>query len=133
MRITQTILGVLIAFICWDIITTYYGTISIFRGTGRFFEVLADTPFEIQIVAIMFSIGLITFILSYKHILRANNLITKGLLFVAFVYDFATSIFGTYSLVSTVSITSVPAQGAIIFLLAGMSTASPLLIHQIME
>jgi len=119
MNITKVVISVLVVLIAWDIVTTYYGTVSIFSGSSSDVgSKLASVPAVVHIVAGIFSVGLITFILSYKHILRANNNITKGTLFVAFIYDFGTSIYGKW---------------AIILLLAIMATSAPLLIHQVLE
>lgn len=133
MNVTKIIIGILIVFIGWDFLTTFYGTVSIFRGTGGLGHVFFNTPIEVFIPSIIFAVGLITFILSYRHILRANNIITKGLLFVAFVYDLGTSIYGNFSLISSGSTQTSIASWAIILLLAGMCTASPLLINQVVE
>lgn len=133
MNVTKIIIGILIVFIGWDFLTTFYGTVSVFRGTGDLSHVFFSTPLEVYIPSIIFSVGLITFILSYRHILRADNVITKGLLFVAFVYDLGTSIYGNFSLISSGATGTGLAQWAIILLLAGMCTASPLLINQVLE
>lgn len=133
----KAVVGVLIVLIAWDVITTYYGTLSVFAGSSADVgSKLTSTPGTVHIVAIIFAIALITFILSYKHILRANNTITKGTLIVAFVYDFATSIYGTASALGVVgggAIESTLPQWAIILLLAIMATSAPLLIHQVLE
>lgn len=137
MSVMKVVIGVLILLIGWDVVTTYYGTLSIFVGTSaNVSSKLSGTSLTVHVVAIIFAIALITFILSYKHILRANNAITKGTLFVAFIYDFGTSIFGTASALGVIGSRtngSTPAQWAIIFLLAIMATSAPLLIHQVLE
>ena len=95
---------------------------------------LASVNGIVHIVAGIFAIGLITFILSYKHILKADNKITKGTLFVAFVYDFGASIYGTASALGVAGTgNSTPGQWAIIILLAIMATSSPLLINQVLS
>jgi hypothetical protein len=135
MNTTKTIFSILIGLIIWDVFTTYYGTISIFTGTGvNIFQKLGNAPIAVQAVSLVFSVGLITFILCYKYILSANNFITKATLFIAFVYDFGTSIYGTASALGVIgSHTSTPAMWAIILLTAIMSTGAPLLLHQVKE
>ena len=138
MDVMKFVIGVLVVLIGWDVVTTYYGTISLFAGSSPdVFTKLTSVPGVIHVIGIIFAVALITFVLSYKHILRANNTITKGTLFIAFIYDFGTSIYGTASAAGVNSNTTagdnIIAQWAIILLLAIMATGAPLLIHQVME
>jgi len=92
------ILIVCLSLIGWDVFTTYYGTLSIFTPDAShytFWERIVSAPIFIQILSVLFSLSLIMMIIGYKAILRADNKVTKPLLFVAFIYDFGTSIYGT--------------------------------------
>lgn len=130
----NVLLIVLIGLIGWDIMTTYYGTLSIFsEGQTGVFNRIFSTDFFIHLVSLVFAIGLIVFILAYRIILNSENKITFAILVVAFLYDFGTSFYGTSQAVGLDSGDGNPFQYAIIFLLAIMCTASPLLIGQIYD
>jgi hypothetical protein len=136
MNITKMIVGVLIVLIGWDVITTYFGTVAIFAGQGDgVLKTMANAGGTIHVVAIVFAVSIITFILCYKHILRGNIWFVKGILFVIFIYDFCTSIYGTASAlgVSGFGYSGTLPQWAIIFILAVMATGAPLVIHQVLE
>lgn len=133
MSVTKFVVGVLVCLIAWDVLTTYYGTLSIFtpRTNGEVFRRLAAADGVVHLVSIIFAVGLITFVLSYRHIFQANNWITKGILVVAFLYDFATSIYGTASALPISATPTIPQIG-IIVLLSLMATAAPLLINHLL-
>lgn len=134
MTITRIVIGVLACLIAWDVLTTYYGTLSIFtsRVSGGVWSRLGNADGVVHAVSIIFAIALITFVLSYRHIFQANNLITKGILIVAFLYDLATSIYGTASALQVSMSPTIPQVG-IIVLLSLMATAAPLLINHVLE
>jgi len=130
---------VLIGFIGWDVATTYYGTLSIFvEGNMTISVKLSYADNVTHIVAGIFSVGLIVFILSYKIIFNAENAITKTILILAFVYDISTSFYGVgemlhinYDFFKFVRADWV--KFFVVSLLAVMTTASPLLISHIVE
>ena len=135
MNMTKTVIGVLCTLIAWDVVTTYYGTLSIFAPrycAEGVINRLTSTDGIVHIVAAIFAISLIVFILSYRHIFKANNLITKSILIVGFVYDFGTSVYGTSTALSVSNSPTIPQIG-IILLLSLMATASPLLINHVLE
>lgn len=129
----NVIVGILVGLIAWDVVTTYYGTLSIFYS-GHEEGVIAriiDSEGFAHIVSLIFAIALIAFILSHRIIFDAENKITIGILLVAFVYDFATSFYGTGEAVN-MAYDNIP-QMFIIILLAVMTTASPLLITHVVD
>jgi hypothetical protein len=131
----KAIMSVCLGLILWDVVTTYYGTLSIFTfgayGNSGVFAHIFNTELIVHIVSVIFAVALICFILSYKAILRADNKITKPILIIAFIYDFTTSFYGTSEAISMDYNNF--AQWAIVLLLAIMTTSAPLLISQIME
>lgn len=130
---TKVVVGILIGLIAWDVVTTYYGTLAVFSDTsGPVLDRIAHTKPMVHIVSAIFAIAVMVFVLSYRHIFRSHNLITKGVLVGGFIYDFATSIYGT-AVALEVNRNPTPPQIAIILLLAIMATASPLLINQVLE
>ena len=128
----NVILSILIGLVLWDIATTYYGTLSIFsdRGDG-IIERIQASPGFVHIVSIVFAVALISFVLAYRIILNARNKITVGVLGVAFMYDFATSFYGTAE-AAQLKQGNIP-QLLIVLLLSIMCTAAPLLISHIFE
>lgn len=124
------IIGVVLILVAWDFFTTYFGTLSIFvRGNGVA-ETMNNAEFIIHIGALIFALGLDAFIICYKIILNAKNKITTYLLYTAFIYDFATSAYGTSEAMG--GGTNIPAL-AIVILFSLMTTAAPLLITQVLE
>lgn len=118
--------------VIWDVLTTYYGTLSLFTGTGYDVSDRLRSAEQFQhIVSIIFSVALIVFILSYRIIFDSQNMITRGILVVGFLYDFATSFYGNGEAVGMNY--SDPKQIAIILLLAIMTTSAPILINQVIE
>ena len=114
-------------------ITTYYGTLSIFVGNypHGVFDRIFGTDMMVHVVSIIFAISLIAFILSYRSILKSSNKITIPILVIAFIYDFSTSFYGTAEAIG-MDYDNV-SQWAIVLLLAVMTTSSPLLINQIVS
>lgn len=127
----KIVVGVILVLLAWDFFTTYFGTVSIFNAGDGVADTLAKNDIFVHLGALIFALGLDVFIVSYKIILRADNNITKGTLFVAFIYDFATSAYGTAQAMGG-GADSV-AQLAIVILFALMTTGAPLLITQVME
>lgn len=120
--------------ILWDVVTTYFGTLAVFTPdmatSGIIDRVMSAEPF-VHIVSVVFAIGLIVFILSYQIIFDAQNKITTAILIVAFIYDFATSFYGT-GIAANIDYSNI-SQVLVTLLLAIMTTASPLLISHILE
>lgn len=136
MSVTKFVIGIMILLIGWDTVTTYFGTVSIFTNEGDgFFSRLLNAELMVHIMAFIFSISIVTFILCYKHILRGDIVYIKGVLLVVFLYDFATSIYGTATAVGVFGYrgNGTFAEWAIILMLSVMATGAPLVIHQILE
>lgn len=134
MAVTKFVLAVLIALTSWDVVTTYYGAVSVFVGfnTDVGANLGAATPAQ-HLTALLIAITLITIVLCYKIILRNKNSITTSILYVGFVIDFLTSLYGTASAtISTVGEGAILQWGLVIFLSIA-STAGPILIHQVLE
>lgn len=133
----NVLISVLIVLIGWDVLTTYYGTLTIFiQGSGVnpqkevIARVLQGDTF-IHLVSLIFAIGLIVFILAYRIILNSQNKITMGILGIGFLYDFGTSFYGTLQAAKQFDPTF-PVV-AIVTLVAAICTSAPLLIGQIIE
>jgi len=97
----NVLISILIVLIGWDVLTTYYGTLSILlQGSGmqlaaNVMDRLGQGDVFMHLISLVFAIGLIVFILAYRIILNAQNKITLGILGVGFLYDFGTSFYGT--------------------------------------
>lgn len=135
MDINRIIVGVLVLFIGWDVTTTYYGAISSF--TGRFSVDVVDnlskaTPAQ-HATSLLVAIMLIILILLYKHIFASKNKITLALLYTGFAIDFITSLYGTASATGVIASGGNALSWILVLFLSLGATASPLLIHQVME
>lgn len=128
------LIGVIIILVGWDFFTTYLGTLGLFapyRGVRGVFAIIENSTGFAHIGSLIFALALDTFIVCYKIILRADNNVTKPLLYIAFVYDFATSAFGC--IVAMGGSGQNILQWAIVIFFALMTTAAPLLAVQILE
>jgi len=133
----NVLISILIVLIGWDVLTTYYGTLSILlQGSGmqlaaNVMDRLGQGDVFMHLISLVFAIGLIVFILAYRIILNAQNKITLGILGVGFLYDFGTSFYGTLQAGRQFEPT-LPVL-AIIGLFALICTSAPLLIGHIYE
>lgn len=134
MSVTKIVMAVLITLTCWDVVTSYYGAVSIFVGfsTDINRNLSVATPAQ-HVSALLMAIILITYILSYRHILRGKNAITTGILYVGFVIDFLTSLYGTASATIPTTGQSNILQWGIVAFLSIAATASPILINQVLS
>lgn len=139
MKLKESIAFICLLFIFWDVATTYMGTVALFTPSGgdMFFRI-KNAPIFVHVVAGLFAVGLIVFILAYKQIMRAGG-ITKPILYVCFVYDFATSFYGTKEALlvqynaSGGFVQLGTAQLAVILLISIMATSAPILMSQIIN
>lgn len=140
----KNIVYVVFALIAWDALTTYYGTLSIFVGSGEMsvWQKLATADVVKHAVALVFTVALLSFVLCHHIIFKQKNDFTKGIVFTAFAYDFATSFYGTakavgvrdgvFSNPSTASGQDV-AMVLIVLLLSVMCTSASILLVQILD
>jgi len=128
----RILISILIGAVGWDVLTTYYGTIAIFVDSG-----FSRTPLQViqsanifqHAIGVVFAVFLATFILAYRAILDGGNPVTKPLLFIGFIYDFATSFFGTLKASGSDNGGAI----AIVILLSLLASASPILITNIID
>jgi len=136
MKLKNAVAFMCLVFIIWDVATTYMGTVALFTNSrADMFTRITQAPFFVHVVSALFAMGLIVFILSYKPIMRGQG-ITKPILYVAFIYDFATSFYGTSEALrvqyanSGAGFQLENAQLAVILLISIMATSAPILMSQ---
>lgn len=135
MDINRIIVSVLVMFIGWDVTTTYYGAISSFTGnfSTDVFSNLKNATLAQHATSFLVAVMLIILILLYKHIFQSKNKITLSLLYVGFALDFVTSLYGTASATGVIYTGGNALSWVLVLFLSLGATASPLLIHQVME
>lgn len=134
MTVTKFVLAVLIALTSWDVVTTYYGAISVFVGFST--DVgsnLASATIAQHVTSLLIAITLITIVLCYKIILQNKNIITTSILYTGFAIDFLTSLYGTASATISLGAQGEILQWGLVIFLSIASTAGPILIHQVVS
>jgi hypothetical protein len=135
MQITKIIVSALVVFICWDVVTTYYGAVSSFTSdySGDVMQTLSNATTVQHVTSILIASMLIILILCYKKIFIAKNKITLGLLYVGFALDFVTSLYGTASATNSIATGGNALSWILVVFLSLGATSAPLLIHQVLE
>lgn len=134
LNVTKIILGILIALTVWDVLTTYYGTLSAFAGfDNNIMQNLGRANGAQHITSLLFAVAVVTLIICYRHILKFRNWFTRFILYAAFFIDFVTSFYGTASATISVSTGVEGLQWVIVTILAIITTAAPIFLHQVME
>ena len=121
-----------LVLIIWDVFTTYYGTLVILDERNYpkdFIEMIQIAPLFNHIIGVLFALSIVIIIFCHKAILKSGNKLLKPLLYVAFIYDFGTSIIGTVS-ASNISYTNYVGLGVIVFF-AVIVASSPIIITRI--
>ena len=132
--VTKIIVYILIALTVWDGLTTYYGVLSLYVGfDNNVLGNLSAANAAQHITSLIVAVASVTVIICYRHILNYRNSLTRFILYCVFFIDFLTSFYGTASATITTTTGIEGLQWAIVALLAVITTAAPIFLHQVME
>lgn len=127
--IKKPIVIFLFFLIIWDVLTTYYGTISIFTYHSSLLDRLSNAPFVAHVVGVVFACSIITCIALTEKLWSGwkSTFWSKAVILTAFTYDFFTSVYGTKEAIPNFS--GNIQQWLVVVFLSVLSTASPLLLQ----
>lgn len=107
MDLRKVLLGLALVFMTWDLLTTFYGTLLIFLPyDGEAIGVLStisyafSTNIFVVVFAIILALMFDMLLIMHSQIMSTKNPYLMGFLAVGFVYDFATTVFGTAEVIN---------------------------------